>query len=270
MAPSGIITLTTDFGLADPYVGAMKGVIVSINAGAVIVDISHEVRPQRVEQGAFLLASALPYFPPGTVHLAVVDPGVGTERRALALIAPTAILVGPDNGLLTVALPEPMRGEAVDEVALPPGYRAFHLTNAAYFHHPVSATFHGRDLFAPVAAYLSRGLDPASLGPQVGTIRSLPPFRATPTADGGWRGRVVHIDRFGNLLTTVKAEDLPRVAVVEIAGRRLAGVRRTYQEGEGLLALVGSSGYLEIAARNGNAAALLGADIGAPVVVQPG
>ncbi|MFQ5879823.1 MAG: S-adenosyl-l-methionine hydroxide adenosyltransferase family protein, partial [Dehalococcoidia bacterium] len=241
MRPSGIITLTTDFGLADAYVGVVKGVILGINPRAVIVDITHDVRPQRVEQAAFLLANALPYFPPGTVHLAVVDPGVGTPRRALALATPSAVLVGPDNDLLSAALPDAARPAAGAQVALPPGYRAFHLTNQAYFRHPVSSTFHGRDIFAPVAAYLSRGLDPSHLGEEVATIQSLPPFAAMTLADGSLHGRVVHIDRFGNLVTDVRADQLSPAATVKIAGRKLPRVRRTYQEGEGLLAVLGSS-----------------------------
>jgi hypothetical protein len=269
-----IITLTTDFGLEDPYVAALKGVILAINPQVTIVDISHAVRPQAIEQGAFLLASAWPYFPRDSIHLGVVDPGVGTQRRALAIRTPAATFVGPDNGLLSPALPDEVREAAWGHdqpvpVRLPAGYRAVSLTNEAYFRQPVSSTFHGRDIFAPVAAHVSLGVPLAELGPPAEEVLALAPFRARRQPDGSLRGRVIHIDVFGNLVTDVRCEDLPAGRpTVEVAGRRIAGLSLTYQESAEILAVVGSSGYLEIAAPGASAAELLGAALGMPVVVR--
>lgn len=270
-----IITLTTDFGLQDPYVAAMKGAILSINPKATLVDVSHAVHPQAIEEGAFLLAAAWPYFPAGSIHLAVVDPGVGSQRRALALQTPSATFVGPDNGLLSAALLEEVRETAAttDEVALvklPSGYCAVSLSNAAYLRQPVSSTFHGRDIFAPVAAHISLGVRLEELGPPVEEVLALPPWHARRQADGSLRGRVIHIDVFGNLVTDIRCQDLPPgELLIEVAGRRLAGISLTYQEGDELVAVVGSSGYLEIAVPGGNAAAVLGAGLGVHVLVRP-
>ncbi|KPK21153.1 MAG: hypothetical protein AMJ76_03425 [Dehalococcoidia bacterium SM23_28_1] len=270
-----IISLTTDFGLDDPYVAAMKGAILAISPTATIVDISHAVRRQAIEQGAFLLASAWPYFPRGSIHVGVVDPGVGTERRALAVRTPTATFVGPDNGLLSPALPDEVRESALghDEatpVKLPDGYRAVSLTNEAYFRRPVSSTFHGRDIFAPVAAHISLSVPLAELGPPVEEVLALAPFRARRQPDGSLMGRVIHIDVFGNLVTDVRCEDLPAERpTVEVAGRRIVGLSRTYQEGTEIVAVVGSSGHLEIAAPRASAAELLQAALGTRVLVRP-
>jgi len=262
-----IVTLTTDFG-ADIYAAVMKGVILGINPRAVVVDITHSVHPQSVEEGAFLTQAAWPYFPQGSIHIAVVDPGVGTERRALALANSSGIFVGPDNGVLSAALLQGARPDEAGPVPVPQGLRAVALTNPAYFRHLVSATFHGRDIFAPVAAHLSLGVPLGEMGEPVEALYALPPFRARRLADGSLVGRVVHIDSFGNLVTDVLGEDLPgdRIAA-EIAGRRVRGLSRAYQGGPEILALVGSSGYLEVAVRNGSAAALLGVGLGAAVTV---
>ncbi len=267
-----IITLTTDFGLADPYVASMKGVILSLNPEAIIVDLSHAVRRQRIQQGAFLLETALPYFPSGAIHLAVVDPGVGTERAAIALQTPSGSFVGPDNGVLSAALPGETRnraGEASGRVRLPEDAVGVALTNRRYQRQPVSDTLHGRDIFAPASTHLSLGVPLLELGEAVEEITVLPPFRARRGSDGSLAGRVIHIDVFGNLISDVRGDDLPsRQVTVEIRGRRITGVQRTYAEGQGLTALVGSSGFLEIALESGSAAVELGADIGEPVVVR--
>ncbi|MFQ6019326.1 MAG: S-adenosyl-l-methionine hydroxide adenosyltransferase family protein [Dehalococcoidia bacterium] len=271
-----IITLTTDFGTGDPYVAAMKGVILSINPGALIVDISHEVRPQAIEQGSFLLAAALPYFPTGAIHVAVVDPGVGSERRGLAVATAEATFIGPDNGILSAALPDDLRAHAASPASplpLPNGFRAVSLENERYLHRPVSSTLHGRDVFAPAAAHLSRGVRLEGLGPPLHSILALPPLRAQRQPDGSLQGRVVYIDRFGNLITDLRADDLPDAKagaeageiVVEIAGQKVRGLRRAYHEGEGLIAYIGSAGYLEIALAGGSAAAALEADIATAV-----
>ena len=273
MSAPTLITLTTDFGLADPYVAAMKGVILSVNTRATIVDVSHAVRPQRIEQGAFVLASAWPYFPPGTIHVAVVDPGVGSERRALALKTGDGVFIGPDNGILSAALPDAAREQAEpggSPLALPPGTRAVVLSNQRFHRRPVSATFHGRDIFAPVAAHLSLGVPFEELGNSTDRIVALPPFRASPRPDGSLSGRIIHIDRFGNLVTDVRLDQLPPGRFsVEVGGRVVSGPAATYAEGSGLIALVGSAGYLEIALREGDACAELGAGIGQPVSVRP-
>jgi hypothetical protein len=273
---SPIITLTTDFGLDDPYVAAMKGVILSLNPAATIVDITHQVRPQQVAQAAFLLAQALPYFPRGTIHVVVVDPGVGTARQALALATPEMLLVGPDNGALSAGLPEETRRRALPgpdprDVELPEGYRAVALRRGRYMRKPVSATFHGRDIFAPAAAHLSLGVGLEALGPPVTRIQALPPFRARRRPDGALEGRVMHVDRFGNVVTDVRAEDLPEGRVeVSIGGQRIEGPAHTYEEEPELKALVSSAGYLEVACRGGSAAYRLGVDIGAGVLVTEG
>lgn len=264
-----IITLTTDFGTRDSYVAEMKGVILAINRRARMIDITHEVRPQCVAQAAFLTQAAWSSFPPDAVHLVVVDPGVGTARRALALETPRGRFVGPDNGVLSAALPDDRRPRTEGPVELPPRHRAIAITNRSYLREPVSATFHGRDVFAPAAAHLSLGVALDELGEPVARIAALPPFRAQPDASGVIQAAVVHIDRFGNAVTDVRRDDLPEGPLdIEIAGRRVSGLVRTYAEAEGLAALVGSSGYLEIALREGNAAQALGIDIGAHVVIR--
>jgi hypothetical protein len=207
-----------------------------------------------------------------------VDPDVGSYRRALALRSARGTFVGPDNGVLSAALSDDVRASAGDSpygrlpapVRLPADCLAVSLTNQRYFRSPVSSTFHGRDIFGPVAAHLSLGAPLADLGEPVERIIALPPFRARRQTDGSLRGRVLHIDAFGNLITDVRVEDLPSPsAVVEVAGRTIEGVSATYEPGLDLRAVTGSSGYLEIAAPGGSAAALLSAGPGLAVVVRP-
>ncbi len=249
-----IITLTTDFGLADAYVGILKGVILSIAPTAQVVDISHDIAPGNVRQAAFVLSAAAPFFPAGTIHMVVVDPGVGSARRAIAARAPGAIFLGPDNGVLSLCL-----GEQAAEIR--------QLSNARYHLPQVSATFHGRDVFAPVAAHLAGGANFDDLGPLVADPVVLAPPAIARTADGAWRGEIMHIDRFGNLITNFKLQISNSESSqfeVKIGGRQIEGLARTFADrapGE-LLALVGSAGYLEIAARDGSAAQLLNACVG--------
>lgn len=262
-----LITLLTDFGLEDTYVGQMKGVIAGLCPGSTVVDLTHAVQPQQIVQGAFLLETALDAFPPGTIHVAVVDPGVGTTRLPLALRARDRVFIGPDNGLLSAALPEARRPTAAARVALPPEVAAVALSLDTG--RPVSATFHGRDVFAVAAGRLAAGVPLASLGDAVGAMIALPPFRGRRAGDAAIEGEVVHIDRFGNVITTVHRHDLDRLPrAVIIAGRRIEQFVTTYAEGAGLVALIGSSGYLEAAEVNGNAAARLGARIGMPARVE--
>jgi S-adenosylmethionine hydrolase len=255
-----IVTLLTDFGQADSYVGTMKGVMLGICPEATLVDLSHQVHAQAVQQAAYLLSTAAPYFPPGTVHLVVVDPGVGGDRRAVVVQAERAVYVAPDNGVLGMAL------------AGDPGRVAIHLSDPHYRLPAVSATFHGRDIFAPAAAYLARGTDPHQLGPpiNISDLVTLPRLQPTVQPDGTYVGQVLHVDRFGNLVTNHHAPAVKGQVFVSIGGERIAGLNRTFSgvaPGE-LVAYVGSSGYLEIAVRNGNAAARLGLDVGAPVRIQ--
>ena len=266
----GIITLTTDFGQADGYVAAMKGVILSINPQVQLVDISHSVRAQDVAGGAFVLGTAYPYFPAGTVHLAVVDPGVGTERRGVILSTPQAQFVAPDNGLLDYVLDDLGAGPAGagGQRPLPPGTRAFELTNPARWRQPVSATFHGRDIFAPVAAYLSRGEPPQAFGRALSSLVGRP--RPCPRQEAGRVcGQVVHVDGFGNLITNITRQDLPgRGDLTIVAGEHtIRGLSRTYAGTRGPVALIGSSGRLEIAVNGASARAVLGLGTGAEVVV---
>lgn len=275
-----VVTLTTDFGLADPYVAAMKGVILGLNPRATVVDVSHEVRPQRLLQAVFITQAAWPAFPSGAIHVVVVDPGVGGERRAVVIETPRGSFLGPDNGVLSAALPEearPTADQGPAPVALPAGHRpdgrpsgrAFAITNRRYLREPVSATFHGRDVFAPAAAHLSLGVEPQALGEQLDTILAFPPLRARRCPNGSLQAQVVHIDRFGNVVTDVRAEDLPSGRfTVELAGQLVPGPVRTYAEATGLAALVGSSGYLEVALPSGNAAQALGIDIGDGALLQ--
>ncbi len=269
---TAIISLTSDFGLSDPYVAAMKGVILSINPDAVIVDISHDIRPQRIEQGAFVLAAAWPYFPAAAIHVAVVDPGVGTGRAAIALESRQGTFVGPDNGILSAALPDearPASSEGPRRVSLPAGHSARCLSNDRYHRQPVSETFHGRDIFAPVAAHLSLGVPLEELGPSLSEVVALPPFRAAPQADGALAAHIVHVDHFGNLVSDVHAEQLRSNRITaHIRGQRIAGLGHTYAESEGLVVLIGSSGFLEVALRAGSAAKEIGADVGEPLVVR--
>jgi hypothetical protein len=270
---SGIVTLLTDFGLADTYAGVMKGVLLSQAPSLRVVDLTHSVSPQAVEQGAFLLEGAWRYFPPGTVHIAVVDPGVGSGRRRLALSTLGHFFVGPDNGLLSAAIPEwsrPVRQPGAPYVARAvtpdPDLTAVSIESRGWSPF-ISATFEGRDVFAPAAARLAAGGRLEELGPAAGELLALPAFRA-PLLGDELDGLVVHVDAFGNLITDIRGSDLPPRASVLAGGQRLSVVR-TYAEASGLAAIVGSSGFLEVALPGGSAAAALGAGRGARVTVVP-
>lgn len=273
-----IITLTTDFGLSDTYVAAMKGVVLGINSQAVLVDVCHTVQPQNVLQAAFLLGTVCGYFPPQTVHVIVVDPGVGTSRRALLLVTPQGQFLAPDNGVLSWVLPDQeghaswlragVRQPPVREVAVPEGMAAYSLDRPQWWCHPVSGTFHGRDIFAPVAAHLSLGVPPEELGQRVPRITAFPIPRPERPAPDRLVGHVLHVDSFGNLITDIREADLPQRALrFEIKGAAIKGLSAVYAEGGDLVAVIGSNGYLEIAARNGSAAGRLGAGIGDQVTV---
>jgi len=256
---SGIITLITDFGTRDAYVGVMKGVICTIRPSARIVDISHEVPPQDVAEGAYLLEAAYAWFPPGTVHLVVVDPGVGTHRRAIALYTRGHLFVGPDNGVLSPALQQERR--FVHEIS-----------DVDYALADRSDTFHGRDIFAPAAAHLASGISLERLGPAIDDyiVLDLP----RPLLKGRRvEGQVVRVDRFGNGMTNIPRGMLRRLGegpfVVFLGERSLGPLRRRYQDaaaGEPL-ALIGGDGRVEIAANGASAAELLDISPGIPVRV---
>ncbi len=255
-----IITLTTDFGLSDGYVAAMKGVIAGIAPQATVIDISHQIAPQNVREAAYVLATTLPYFPPDTVHVVIVDPGVGSARRPMAAQVGNYFLVGPDNGVFTYALPAGQPAVCV------------HLDNPAYWLPTVSRTFHGRDIFSPVAAHLASGAPLAALGaPVADPVRfDTQPPRQEP--DGSLRGQIIHADRFGNLVSNIPGAWLAEhIWTVRIAGQQMIGPSLTYAEAAPgqLLALVSSDGTLEVAVRDGNAAGRLGAAAGEPIAVYP-
>lgn len=247
-----VITLTTDFGHQDAFVGTMKGVMLSIVPDARLVDLCHETTPQDIVGAALRLEAALPYFPDGAVHLVVVDPGVGTERAAIAIETRRGFLVGPDNGILPTSL------QGFNQIL-----GAVRLTNPRYHLYPPSRTFHGRDIFAPCAAHLAAGVPLAEFGDPMDTLMILELPQPT-WEQGGWSARILSRDRFGNLITNLRAEHLEtfgdEIVEVRIGGERLCGVHGTYGDvrpGE-LVAYVGSGGRLEIGVRSGSAAERLG------------
>ncbi|NOZ05794.1 MAG: SAM-dependent chlorinase/fluorinase [Chloroflexi bacterium] len=257
---NGLITLTTDFGLEDPYVGIMKGVMLTINPAVRFVDLSHGIRPQDINHGAYVVVTACRFFPAYTVHLVVVDPGVGSERRGIAVRTTHGCFVAPDNGVLSRMLVREEMLEAVE------------LRNPAYWRTPPSTTFHGRDIFAPVAAHLSLGKPLSAFGPPVTNPVVLPLPGPRHQADGTIVGTVIHVDRYGNLITNIAGDDLwPREAIqVEIGGHVIHAVQQTFSSvrpGEPL-AYIGSNDTLEIAVRNGNAATLLSGAVGDRVTVS--
>lgn len=272
---SPIITLTTDFGARDWYVGAVKGALLGVNPSATVVDISHDIPPQDTAHGAFVLGSVYRSFPADAVHVAVVDPGVGTSRRALLVVIPEGRFIAPDNGLLTYVLAdhrtptsETLSADSLGKfmqpttAPVPDGCSAYSLTRAEYWHHPVGDTFHGRDVFAPVAAHLSLGVRPEQLGESVEEVVHLNIHAPTKRNDAV-EGRIIFVDHFGNLVSNIRSSLFPSGSIqVEIAGNLIDGLSRSFAESEGLLALVGSHGYLEVAERNGSAAGRLGAKVG--------
>jgi S-adenosylmethionine hydrolase len=257
---SPIVTLTTDFGNRDHYVASMKGVLLALNPALTIVDISHEIRPQQVLEAGFTLACAFPTFPPGTIHLLVVDPGVGTSRRLLLARTENHFFLAPDNGALGLVFEEEPAREVIG------------ITAAHHFRRQVSPTFHGRDILAPVAARLARGTAPAHFGEPVTDWVPSPVPPPGPPEGGRLRLQVLAVDRFGNVILNLKEGFLaaarraspPGPFSLEIGGRRIHRLLRTYGESEDAepFALFNSCGYLEVALRGGSAAALLGSAAG--------
>lgn len=262
-APS--IVLLTDFGFRDSYVGVMKGVIRRICRGADILDLSHNIMPQDVAEAAFVLAASYRHFPEDAIFVCVVDPGVGTDRAVLCMRSREQTFLAPDNGLLSI-------------IAEGSGYQELRqVTAEEYLLKERSETFHGRDVFAPVAAHLAAGVEPGKLGPTCQSLRSLRLPRPVRCADGSLRGEIIYIDHFGNLITNIRRATLersfeapPEQLELRVKRRAVRGICGTYadrQEGD-LLALVGSSGHLEVAVNRGSAARLLGCEKGDTVTLM--
>lgn len=256
-----IITLTTDFGLKDPFVGIMKGVILSINPQVTLIDLTHDISPQNIKEAAFALQSAYRFFPKGTVHVVVVDPGVGSKRRPLLVRTRDYFFIAPDNGVLELIFRE-------NEV------RVYHLNNPKYFLEKVSTTFHGRDVFAPIAAHLTLGMPLEKLGVEIGDYKRF--TWPLPQVEGDTlKGEVIYIDRFGNLITNISQKILRdfvggRPFLIKIKGVRLTQIAPHYlavSPGE-IIAIWDSSDYLEIACSLENAQEKLGIEVGTEVEVE--
>jgi hypothetical protein len=235
-----VITLTTDFGCADGYQGVLEGVIAGINPGARVVTISHSVKAGDIVEGWYLLKTHYPYFPPGTIHLAIVDPGVGGRRKIVTVRTARYTFVAPDNGLLAFI-------PAKEIISINS------ITNHKYALSSISPVFHGRDIMAPAAAYLSLGVDPSCLGKTVKTLTSLNLPRPVKT-EKGIKGKILRIDRFGNLITNI--ESIPEKATIKVNGRDIGPLRKTFSDVKNgwALSYIGSGGHLEIAVRDGSAA----------------
>lgn len=240
------IALLTDFGTKDYFVGAMKGVILSIDPHAAIVDITHEVEPHDIRSAAFLLASCCRDFPPATVFCCVVDPGVGSDRRAIVAEFGDRYFVAPDNGLISIAINEPEKA------------RVHEIQNPNLIRPETSTTFHGRDIFAPAAAHLSRGVKASELGPKMDSFVRFNGLGIVKT-ETGLEGEIIHIDRFGNLITNFRSEIATDTIAVVVAGRKIDRVATHYADIErGELALIpGSAGFIEISANMSSAADIL-------------
>jgi S-adenosylmethionine hydrolase len=262
-----VITITTDFGSNDHFVGAMKGVIVDIVPEAQIVDISHAVQPFDVLDGALTIAQAYSYFPNGTIHLVVVDPGVGTARRPILASSDGHHFVAPDNGVLSMVY---AREERI---------HVRHITSEHYFRQPVSNTFHGRDIFAPVAAYLAKQVDSHKFGDEIEDYVKFAAPRPKAAGENRIRGVVLKVDRFGNLVTNVTATDVPALFAAKtgpfkiiVGSREVTDIRAAYGEGGPgeVFGILGSMGYLEIVANRAAAAQLTGAVKGSEVMITLG
>ena len=274
---SSIITLTTDFGLTDAYVAVTKGAILSVNPDVDIVDITHSIEPQNIVQGAFVLNNAYRYFPKQSIHIAVVDPGVGSKRCGVILKTPYALFVAPDNGILSwvineLSLNEDSSGQGslpFTKLLLGEGIEAVAITDPRFWRQPVSSTFHARDIFAPVAAGLSLGISLYEFGEKLNSLHVFPAQRPSADQEGSLLGHVIYVDHFGNLITDIRSTDLPKKSVViEIAGYHIQGLMRYYQETDGLMAIFGSSGYIEISIPGKSACSYLGAQVGDEVTVS--
>ena len=262
MSEPRVVTFTTDFGLQDPFVGIMHGVVLSIHHETQIVDVSHAVASYDVLDGAWTIAQAYRFFPPRTVHVIVVDPGVGSARRAILAETDNYVFVAPDNGVLSLVEARESR------------FKVRHVTAERYFLQPVSQTFHGRDVFSAVAGWLSKGVDPSEFGPEISEYVKLQFPVVERIAANSLRGAVIKVDKFGNLITNISELDVAPILAATppsfellIAGTTVTRIARSYAAGgeDDLFAILGSSGYLEVAARQASAAQKLQAGVGTPV-----
>lgn len=260
MAPR-FITLTTDFGLSDHYVGAMKGVIYNINPAATIVDISHNVQSFDLLDGALTIAQAYSYFPKDTIHVVVVDPGVGTSRKPILVNTADCHFIAPDNGVLSLVY---AREERVS---------VRQITASHYFLQPVSQTFHGRDIFAPVAAWMSKGVESSKFGDLMNEYVQFTPPRAKPGEANQVKGVVLKVDKFGSLITNITPGDVPMMFgsefTIKVGNASVRKLVSNYSEGgKGeVVAIIGSGGFLEISVNKGSAAHVAGATKGSEVLV---
>jgi S-adenosylmethionine hydrolase len=255
-----MITLTSDFGLKDPYVAEMKGVILTINPKATLIDITHDIEKFNIRMAAFMLASAAPYFPEGTVHLAVVDPGVGTQRRAILIQTKKGFFVGPDNGILILVA----QSQGIEHV--------YQLTNPKFMLPKISSTFHGRDIFAPAAAHLEKGVQPIEFGPEIKDPIE-PEFAKVKRGNNSLIGEVMHIDGFGNIITNINEKmvqnyakkvnvELPSISLKLTFGKAYAQAKPKEP-----IVLIGSHGFMEIALNQGSAAEKFHAKVGDKIAV---
>ena len=255
------MTLLTDFGLRDHFAGVLKGSVLSVCPSASVVDVTHDVTPFDILEATFLLGQSWPYFPQGTVHVVIVDPGVGSNRRPLIAQAAGHLFVAPDNGVLSTLFAQTE-------------HTVYHVTETRFFRDTVSQTFHGRDVFAPVAGHLALGVPATDFGTPVDDYLRLPLDKPVRTARRGWTGTVLKIDRFGNLITNFSAEEFARIHQQDfevLAGLRAIETVQTHYAaaapGE-LFVIAGSSGYFEIAASQSSAAKILGCGVGAPIELR--
>ncbi len=273
--PPRIITLTTDFGTSDAYVGVMKGVILGINPSAQVVDLTHAIPPQDVHEAAFLIHSAHRYFPKGTIHTIVVDPGVGSNRRAIVCQTDSAFFVCPDNGVLSYLVEETSGPNFLPVCAISKRANAVTIENPAYLLPHVSNTFHGRDIFAPVAAHLSLGVPLARIGTPVHNLVQLP-MPEIHISDDTLTGQIVKVDSFGNLITNISRRDFVAWTetappyTIQIGNARINRLNRAYAESDigEPLAIIGSFGLLEIAVNRGSAEERLGLKRGDAVIIR--
>jgi S-adenosylmethionine hydrolase len=259
-----IVTLTTDFGLNDHFVGTMKGVILNIAPDTEIVDLNHAVQAFDVLDGALTIAQSYSYFPTGTIHVVVVDPGVGSARRPILMSTEKHYFVAPDNGVLSLIY---TREERI---------RVRHITGEHYFLQPVSNTFHARDIFAPVAGWLAKGVDGAKFGDEVSDYVRLNAPKPKPVDGNTLRGLVLKVDRFGNLITNFTPQDVPMLFQetrppfkILVGKQQITALRATYSEGQAneVFGILGSMGYLELAANRASAAQLVGTGKGSEVTI---
>jgi len=247
--PTKIITLTTDFGLKDPYVAEMKAVILSISPKTKIVDITHKIEKFNIKMGAYTLAAACPYFPEDTIHVAVIDPGVGTKRKAILIQTRNSYFIGPDNGILALAA----KSQGIKHI--------YRIENLKFMLPKISNTFHGRDVFAPAAAYLANGTSPSEFGPEIPEI-VMPTFAKITKTKTTLTGEIIHIDGFGNIITNLREEDCELMGTKKTVKLKLKNTRlklklcKAYSEvkAQQPLAIIGSHNFLEISMNQGNAA----------------